>query len=246
VTTDGYDLCLYEDGALVQSFNVPAAGTCDGVPCWRPTGTGFAYRDRDLTPDGILSVKLTPGIDGKAKVKVVGKSTGLDIPDLSTLNGTLDVQLQKKASSLCWAATFSTPYTKNDGQTLKDSSDVPGQVPGPVWSEIHAQLIAPVCGGCHGLGSSGGLSGLHDCSTAHANLVNVPGFEIPSMDRVEPGDPGNSWLMHKLDGTQDWFTAQCSGGFCGGQMPLGGPFLSAAEREAVRVWITDGAVNDCP
>jgi hypothetical protein len=52
--------------------------------------------------------------------------------------------------------------------------------------------------------------------------------------------------MHKLDGDQAWFDSMCTGTFCGNQMPLGGPFLSAAEREAIRTWITEGAVNDCP
>ena len=68
---------------------------------------------------------------------------------------------------------------------------------------------------------------------------------MPTMDRVEPSDPGNSWLMHKLDGTQDWFTAMCSGGFCGQQMPLGGA-LSVDVRDAIRFWISNGATNDCP
>jgi hypothetical protein len=65
------------------------------------------------------------------------------------------------------------------------------------------------------------------------------------MDRVEPGDPGASWLMYKLDGTQNQFDAQC-GGSCGGRMPLNQPQLSAGVRDAIRTWIMDGAVNDCP
>ena len=66
------------------------------------------------------------------------------------------------------------------------------------------------------------------------------------MKRVEPGDPAASWLMQKLDGTQSDFTAQCVGGSCGSQMPIGQPPLSPAVRDAIRTWIANGAVNDCP
>ena len=50
------------------------------------------------------------------------------------------------------------------------------------------------------------------------------------------GDPG---------GTQGGFDAQCTGGFCGGRMPPG-TSLSDPIRDAIRAWITAGAVNDCP
>ena len=104
-------------------------------------------------------------------------------------------------------------------------------------------MIGPTCGGCHG--GSGGLSGLATCNSAHAALVGVASSENPTMDRVDPGNPGTSWLMHKLDGTQDWFVGTCGGGFCGSQMPLGGE-LSVDVRDAIRFWILEGAANDCP
>ena len=60
------------------------------------------------------------------------------------------------------------------------------------------------------------------------------------------GDPTTSFLMHKLDGTQGAFDAQCTGGSCGSRMPAGGAALSVAIRDAIRAWIAAGAVNDCP
>jgi hypothetical protein len=53
-------------------------------------------------------------------------------------------------------------------------------------------------------------------------------------------------MASKLDGMQSTFNAQCSGMFCGSQMPLGGPFLDQSVRDAIRTWIMDGALNDCP
>jgi hypothetical protein len=259
-TTD-YELCLYENGALVKGFRVPAGDFCRTKPCWRDIGKGFTYKDPDRTPNGIMAAKLVEGlIAGKANVKVKGKGGLLGMPDVGALTGILDVQLQPTGGGPCFGATYSPPFKKNDGITLLALSDAPLVTttsttsttstssttlpPAPVWSAIHSQVIAVRCAGCHG--GSGGLSGLNDCNTAHAMLVNVASTELPTMDRVEPGDPTTSWIMQKLDGTQGWFTAQCNFNFCGSQMPLIPPTLTQETRDAIRQWITDGALNDCP
>jgi hypothetical protein len=52
--------------------------------------------------------------------------------------------------------------------------------------------------------------------------------------RVAVGDPDNSYLIQKLEGTAS----------SGAQMPLGGAALSAATIGAIRQWITDGAIDD--
>ncbi len=246
LTDDGYVLCMYHEGALVQSFSVPAGGICGKKPCWKESTKGFSYKDTGLTPDGIQSTKLTEGlVDGKSKAKVVGKGTRLGLPALADLTGTIDIQLQRTNDSLCLGATFSPPFASNDGTTMKAYSDPPGpHVPGPFWSEIQSEVIGPICGGCHG--SSGGLHNLADCNGAYANLVGVASQELPAMNRVEPGDPTISYMMHKLDGTQGWFTSMCTNMNCGLQMPRNQPPLSLATRDAIRTWITNGAVNDCP
>jgi hypothetical protein len=179
------------------------------------------------------------------------------VPDLASLNEVLHVQLQTTAGDVCWGATYSPPFQRNDGDVLIALSDAPTTTTTtttttsttttllpPLWSAIQAQVIGPTCGGCHGI--QAGLTGLGDCTTGHASLVDEPSTELTTMARVEPGDPGNSWLMHKLDGTQTWFTLMCQGGFCGSQMPLGGQPLSQAVRDTIRTWISNGAVNDCP
>ncbi|HJQ83153.1 MAG TPA: PQQ-binding-like beta-propeller repeat protein [Candidatus Binatia bacterium] len=136
----------------------------------------------------------------------------------------------------------STTTTVTTTTTTTTTSSTTTTLP-PSWAAIHAAVIAPSCGSCHG--GSGGLSGLADCNTGHANLVNVPSTELPTMDRVEPGSPTMSFFMHKLDGTQHDFDAGC-GGSCGGTMPLNQPQLSLSVRDSIRTWILDGAVNDCP
>lgn len=254
VMSDDYALCVYENGVLAYDFAIPAGGTCAGKACWRDIGKGYSYSDKDLTPDGIQSLKMTEGLlPGKAKITLKGKGSRLGLGNLGALTGVLDVQLQRVAGGPCFGATFTPPFQKADASQLKAVSDAPVVTTTTTsstttttfpasWFAIHAQVIASTCGGCHG--PSAGLTGLDDCETGYAALVNVPSTENPSMDRVEPGSPSTSWLMHKLDGTQGGFTAQCVGGFCGSQMPLGGE-LTLTVRNALRQWIIDGAVNDC-
>jgi outer membrane protein assembly factor BamB len=114
----------------------------------------------------------------------------------------------------------------------------------PSWAAFQAQVIGPTCGGCHG--GAGGLTGLDSCNSGWTSLVGVASTELPTMHRVEPGDPTMSWLMQKLDGTQAAFNASCIGGSCGSQMPANQSPLSAAVRDVIRTWIANGAANDCP
>ena len=65
----------------------------------------------------------------------------------------------------------------------------------------------------------------------HASLVNVTSISEPQLKRVVPGDPDNSYIIHKLEGTQT----------VGARMPFGGPFLDQATIDQVRAWIQAGA-----
>jgi hypothetical protein len=236
----GYALCVYEDDAILREHSIPPSAAR-----WKETSSGFSYRDTNLSPHGVFTAKLTEGlVDGATKLKVKGKGDNLALPDVSELTGVLKVQLQRTDGSVCWGAEYTPPFRKQIGGVLTAVSDAPpGPLP-PLWSEIHAQLIGPTCGGCHG--GSGGLDDLNDCNAGYASLVDVASTELPSMDRVEPGDPTLSWVMHKLDGTQNDFLIECVDWFCGARMPLGGPYLSPDDRDVIRTWITNGASNDCP
>jgi uncharacterized protein involved in high-affinity Fe2+ transport len=107
-------------------------------------------------------------------------------------------------------------------------------VVGPTLDEIQTAVFTPTCAtsNCHnGANPSGGLD-LRDADTSFAQLVDVPSDDDPMIFRVAPGDPDNSYLVQKIEGT----AAQ------GQQMPPGGAApLSQAEIDAIRQWITDGA-----
>ncbi|MEM7281844.1 MAG: Ig-like domain-containing protein, partial [Pseudomonadota bacterium] len=100
----------------------------------------------------------------------------------------------------------------------------------PTWRSIQDNIFTPMCITCHaGAGAPAGLQ--LDEDNSFNMLVNIPSSQVPTLLRVEPGDPDDSYLVQKLEGTQT----------VGGRMPQGGPFLEQSDIDVVRTWVTDGA-----
>lgn len=99
---------------------------------------------------------------------------------------------------------------------------------------------------CHGsnVGTSNGIFLGSDGAKVHAGFVNVRGDELTTMPFVTPGNPRESYLMRKMDGSQCALDAQCTGGSCQGSMPKNEPTLEIETRDIVRRWIAQGAKND--
>ena len=72
---------------------------------------------------------------------------------------------------------------------------------------------------------------------AAESLVNVSAIGAPHLLRVVPGDPDNSYLVMKLEGTQ----VEHGGG--GARMPLAGPPLQPDQIAVIRKWIADGSIQ---
>jgi hypothetical protein len=124
VTTEVYDLCIYDDDQLISGGTAPAGGFCAGKACWQEKTTGYNYKDVDLTPHGIQKIVMREGLlPGKSKIVVKGKGANIDMPSLSAVTGPLDVQLQQRNGGLCFGAHYSFPFLKDDGVTLKDKAD---------------------------------------------------------------------------------------------------------------------------
>lgn len=121
-----YQLCLYDevDGEphLKMSTSAPAAGLCAGAPCWKAMSTGFRYRDRELTPDGLSQILLTGADRGGGRIVVKGTGTNLPLPDLP-LRQDRTVRAQLRASDgTCWEALYSSNARNHEGQ-FKAPSD---------------------------------------------------------------------------------------------------------------------------
>jgi hypothetical protein len=124
VMTDGYDLCLYDNGSLIGSMAAPAGGVCDGKPCWAEKTKGFDYKDKELTPHGLQKIVMREGLlPGKAKIVLKGSGDNLDMPDLDAITGPIEVQLQRRTGGMCFGASYSAPFQKQDSAQLKDKAD---------------------------------------------------------------------------------------------------------------------------
>jgi hypothetical protein len=80
-----------------------------------------------------------------------------------------------------------------------------------------------------------------DSATVYAALIGRAA-ELPSMHYVAASDPEHSYLMHKLDGDQCQFSAECVDGSCRDLMPSGTTEpMPVATRDTIRRWISQGA-----
>jgi hypothetical protein len=65
------------------------------------------------------------------------------------------------------------------------------------FDSIQANIFTPFCAGCHsGANPAANLS--LDAAHSYNDLVNVPSTEEPTLDRVKPGDPTDSYLVIHL------------------------------------------------
>ena len=103
----------------------------------------------------------------------------------------------------------------------------------PTLDSIQATVFTPTCASstCHdAVAPASGLD-LSSADASFNNLVNITSVEQPTIIRVVPGDPANSYLIDKIDGSTN------------PRMPLGGAALDAAVIANISQWITDGALR---
>lgn len=120
----------------------------------------------------------------------------------------------------------------SSGDSSGDSDSSPIE-DAPTFVEDLVPVLDAKCAGCHYSQPEGlALYG----EAAYDDLVNIPSGQLPSMDRVEPGDLQNSYLWRKLEDSH-----KAAGG-SGDQMPnpYGEP-LTSQELELFRTWIAGGA-----
>jgi hypothetical protein len=105
-TAGDYLMCVYADDALVLSARAPQGASCAGKPCGKPTPRRFRYRNKELMPDGLGTIMLRPGWDGR--IVVQGKGANRAMPELP-LAVPVAVQLRRTDGGPCWESTIDTP-----------------------------------------------------------------------------------------------------------------------------------------
>jgi hypothetical protein len=110
----------------------------------------------------------------------------------------------------------------NDGMSMQPmASDPPAMMLTADFDSIQANIFTPICAGCHS-GANPAANLNLDAAHSYNDLVNVPSTEEPTLDRVNPGDPTDSYLVIHLQKDGDGAPA--------GDIPF------------VVQWIQDGAL----
>lgn len=192
--------------------------------------TGQSFNSFDLDdfvtdadhPDNAINWQITPKNPSDSVFSV-------------SINAANVVTISITDTNFIGSETFTFMATDPDGLSDSDTARFTVRLPIVTFSQIQQNIFTPKCAvsGCH-IGPSNQLPGSMDLQegNAYGNIVNVASEEIPSLLRVNPGQPDSSYIVWKIEGRQ---------GIQGERMPRGGPYLSQDEINAIRNWILQGA-----
>jgi len=167
-------------------------------------------------------------------------STTFDLAGIATPDDTYRVRLLGSGASVildidanALDGEFGGTFPSGDdteGGNFEATFTITTPPSGATLAVIQASVFTPTCAvsGCHSGGTPAGGMNLEDGQTFNS-VVDVPSVGMPAMDRVEPGDSANSFLVRRIEGT------------VAPQMPFGGPPLSQALIDDIRQWIDAGA-----
>jgi hypothetical protein len=213
---------------------------------------------------GQLVRAVPPGIPQAPVATITAPEDGAEVSDAITITAEIESELDivevrfladGELINSAAAAPYSTEWNTSsvaDGEVMLtvEAEDELGNVgvSAPVsvtvandsgaltLAEIQAQVFTPRCAVCH-MGAGNELPFSMNLSNAQASfdhLVDVASEQVPALLRVDPFNPDDSYLIHKLEGTQT----------IGDRMPQGGPFLDDHTIQGIRGWIADGATAD--
>ena len=122
-----------------------------------------------------------------------------------------------------------------------DEKRLPTAPEGPIsetatFTRVQSEVFTPTCAlaGCHLGPASLAQEGLVLSGDAYDSIVGVRSNQNPSISRVTPGDPANSYLWRKITPGQP---------IVGDRMPQTGS-TTAVQRQLVTDWIARGAPRD--
>jgi len=220
---------------IVASFDrEPDASTVNAMTVLlQASGGDGTFNDGNESQITAASVAIPGGNTSSAVFDLTGVALAEDTYQVALLGTGASVIMDLDANALDgeFSGAFPSGNGTAGGDFVSTFSYTAPVVLGPTLAQIQAIIFTPTCAtsNCHaGANPDAGLD-LTD-GNSFANLVNVPSTQNINFDRVEPGQPDNSYLIDKLEDTAS----------AGNVMPPSG-MLPQADIDFVRQWIMDGA-----
>ncbi len=211
---------------VVVTFNraVDAASVTTGSVLFTASGGDGSFGDGN-------EMGITP-----TAINASGSTATIDLSSVTVANDTFQVSL--KGTGTAVIADLNGNVLDGNGDNAAGGDFVSAfsvtSTSVVTFEFIQTNIFTPSCAlsGCHaGPSPQQGMN--LSAGQAYAAIVSVPSTEVPSLLRVNPGKPDESYLVHKIAGTAA----------VGGRMPLGGPPLSDNLIQSMRDWIAAGALN---
>lgn len=149
---------------------------------------------------------------------------------------------------MCLACSSEGPSTISSGGPASGStSGTPAGQPRSFRKDV-VPILTGSCAlsSCHGDRSGSPGVGIYlplgDPEGIYADLMRNS-RTAAGVKFVVPGDPGRSFLYGKVTGDLSDFATACPSAGCGEPMPPG-TRISSADRDTLKLWITEGAANN--
>lgn len=218
---------------------VPAVATNAGgsVRVSFDTTTGALQGTVQHTANNAVSAAIyrSPvGGNGQLIVTLVSVDDGnyvFDIPEGTMLNSTQQAQFEDNLFYVV-VHTIDKPSGELRAQLQTEAISVEYL---PTLNDLQAKVFSPRCSTCH-IGGGTSLPSSMDLTNAEATYTSLVGrasLEVEGVDRIIPGMASESYVVHKIEGTQP----------VGSRMPFRGEPLSAEAIAAIREWIDQGSLR---
>jgi len=207
-----------------QSINVALLRTLDGAVVDREAGR--------VAADGTFSFTV-------ANILQEGFAYTLDYYIDSNFGGGVPGVCDPKANDYQWRVVIpavSGNVIQAETYDLNFTSVCASFPSTATWQTIQDTVFTPICSGCH-TGGGAFLPGSMGLTEADSPLiVGTASTEIPTLSRIEPGEPGASYLVWKIEGS-----GPNGEPIVGVRMPAVGCCLSPTAIQLIKDWVSEGA-----
>jgi len=231
---------------VVAVVDPPSAAMLDTLP-----DTVFATLNREPLTSSVTPQSVTieaSGMDGSfgdgneitivpTSVAAIGNTIEINLAGVQALDDVFRVTLTGGGASGIVDVSGIALDGDGDGEAggvYETAFEVAQPVNTTTLTQIQNEIFTPSCAsaGCHsGNNPPDGL--LLTTGNSWSNNVNIDAVQM-NLKRVLPGDPDNSYLVRKIEGS----------GIVANRMPLGAAPLSQDQINLVRQWVADGAPDN--